>query len=163
MSDECMVCKNKFNKTEYIPYLLECGDTLCIKCINYYTTSYKKEEFQCPDCCCGKTTKSLKKINKACLPKGNAPINNNINPAPVGNVFEVTIKFLDGTRNLFRVTKNMTVAELIKQISQEKGINEGLLQLSFKKPLNKKDKTLEFYKIIKPVTIQQVDFLHGGI
>ncbi len=163
MTDECMVCKNKFNKTEYIPYLLECGDTLCIKCINHYTESYKKEEFKCPDCCCGKLTKSLKKINKACLPKENAPIVNNSIPAPVGNEFEVTIKFIDGTRQLFRVTKNMTVEQLTKQISQRKGINESQLKLSFKKPLNERNKTLEFYKIIRPVTIQQVDYLQGGI
>ena len=161
MSDSCMVCKNKYNKTEHIPYMLECGDTLCSKCINHYTAAYKKEEFKCPDCC--NITKSLKKINKACFPKEDAPIANNNSPAPVGNEFEVTIKFLDGTRQLFRVTKSMTVAQLTKLVSQSKGINENELKLSFKQPLNDKSKTLEFYKIIKPVTIPQVDYLKGGI
>ena len=166
MSGECMVCKNKFNKTDHIPYILDCMDTLCSKCVNHYVESYTKEgvpkgEFKCPECC--NTTKSTNKINKACLPKDNAPINNNANAAPIGNEFEVTIKFLDGSRTNFRVTKTMTVAQLISKISQEKGINANQLKLAFKMPLNETSKTLEFYKITKPVTIMQVDYLKGGI
>ena len=160
MSDECMVCKNKYNKSNNIPYMLECGDTLCSKCISHYTESYRNNVFKCPSCC--NQTHSLNIENKACYPKDNTPIIPNCNQVSTSGEFDVTIKFLDGTRLNVRVTKSMTVGQLISKIAQEKGMNEQEIKLSFKQPLKEKDKTLEFYKIKKSVTIQQVDYLQGG-
>lgn len=159
--DQCMVCKNKFNKNNNIPFMLECGETLCSSCISYYTQAYTKEEFKCPYCC--NMTKSTKRENKALYPKNDAPIQTSINQASVSGEFDVTIKLLDGDRLNVKVNKNMTVGQLINEISQKTGINKDQLRLSFKKPLNDKSKTLEFYKITKTVTIPQVAFIDGGI
>ena len=160
MSDQCMICQNKFNKSKYIPFLLECGDTLCSSCINYYTQAYTKEEFKCPYCC--NQTKSTKTENKALYPKNDAPIKTSVNQASASGEFDVTIKLLDGERLNIRVNKNMTVGQLINEIAQKTGINKDQLKLSFKRALNDKSKTLEFYNITRTVTISQVAYIDGG-
>ena len=160
MSDQCMVCKNKFNKINNIPFLLQCGDTLCSSCINHYTQAYTKEEFKCPYCC--NQTKSTKTENKALYPKNDAPIKTSINQASSSGEFDVTIKLLNGERLNIRVNKNMTVGQLINEIAQKTGINKDQLKLSFKRALNDKSKTLEFYNITRTVTIPQVAYIDGG-
>ena len=47
----CNACKTYYNENANKPFLLECGDTLCQKCINCYREIFKKDEFKCPTCC----------------------------------------------------------------------------------------------------------------
>ena len=46
LSNECQCCKNKFDKTTNIPYLLKCGHSFCIKCINQYFS--REDGISCP-------------------------------------------------------------------------------------------------------------------
>jgi hypothetical protein len=54
--------------------MLTCGDTMCLKCINYFKDALKKEEFECRECC--NTTKSSGIMNKSAIPPDDAKENN---------------------------------------------------------------------------------------
>ena len=168
MSNECPSCKMKYKKNERIPYLLSCQDTICSKCITHYTEAYTKETkekfkgFICP-ICCNKEVKSLNMEIKALYPSDDEPTVVSLNAGPVQGEFEITIKFLDRSTLTAKVNKDMKVRQLISNVAKQKGINENNLKLAFKKTLNEKDKTLEFYKITSSVTLMQVNNLDGGL
>lgn len=162
MSNECPSCKMKYKKNERIPYLLSCQDTICSKCIKFNTEAFKKKEFKCP-ICCNENIKSLNMEIKALYPSDDEPTVVSLNAGPVQGEFEITIKFLDRSTLTAKVNKDMKVRQLISNVAKQKGINENNLKLAFKKTLNEKDKTLEFYGITGPVALTQVNSLIGGL
>ena len=162
MSNECPSCKMKYKKNERIPYLLSCQDTICSKCIKFNTEAYTKKEFKCP-ICCNENIKSLNMEIKALYPSDDEPTVVSLNAGPVQGEFEITIKFLDRSTLTAKVNKDMKVRQLISNVAKQKGINENNLKLAFKKTLNEKDKTLEFYGITGPVALTQVNSLIGGL
>lgn len=162
MSNECPSCKTKYKKNERIPYLLSCDDIICSKCIKFNKEVSAKEEFKCPICCNEKII-SLNKEIKALYPPDDEPTVANLNTGSVQGEFEITIKFLDRTRLVVKVNKDLKVGQLISNVARQKGINERHLFLAFKQPMKEKDKTLEFYKITSSVTLMQVNNLDGGL
>ena len=168
MSNECPSCKMKYKKNERIPYLLSCQDTICSKCITFNTEAYTKKTkekfkgFKCP-ICCNEEVKSLNMEIKALYPPDDEPTVANLNTGSVQGEFEITIKFLDRTRLVVKVNKDLKVGQLISNVARQKGINERHLFLAFKQPMKEKDKTLEFYKITSSVTLMQVNNLDGGL
>ena len=55
----CQCCKNRFDKKEYLPYLLKCGHFFCLNCINQYFTD--ETGIVCPsDGLVAKSVKELK-------------------------------------------------------------------------------------------------------
>ena len=63
ISTECQCCKNNFDKTTFIPYLLKCGHSFCVKCINQYFSS--EDGISCPfDGLIGKTLNDLTPLKK---------------------------------------------------------------------------------------------------
>ena len=155
----CKVCKNYYNKNENRPFLLECGDTLCLKCIKNYKEALEKDIFECPTCCTN--TKSLNVENKMAYPKEGEIVSLNSNiKVPEKGEFEVFIKTPFGSKYSLLVTKTMTIGQLKDKIEREKGYNKDNFALAFKKPLYD-SKTLESYGITKTVTITQISGLLG--
>ena len=161
--NECKTCKKIYNKNENKPYILSCGDTLCLKCIKNYKQFLNKEEFECPKCC--NITKSLGVENKAAYPKeGTVDTSTvNVNQTPVTGEFEILIR-PKGEFNKYSmmVTKSMTVRQLKLKIQKEKGYNFGNFDLAFKRPLANLEQTLESYGITKKVTLTQISNVSGG-
>jgi hypothetical protein len=60
------------------------------------------------------------------------------------------------------VTKEMTIGELKEKIQNEKGFDSSQFDLAFRKPLTQLNQTLEYYRIVKTVTITQISNVHGG-
>ena len=56
----------------------------------------------------------------------------------------------------------MTIGELKEKIETEKGFDSSQFDLAYRKPLTQLDKTLEYYKIVKTVTITQISNVLGG-
>ena len=155
----CKVCKNYYNKNENRPFLLECGDTLCLKCIKNYKEALEKDTFECPTCCTN--TKSLNVENKMAYPKEGEIVSLNSNiKVPEKGEFEVFIKTPFGSKYSLLVTKTMTIGQLKDKIEREKGYNKNNFALAFKKVLYD-SKTLESYGITKTVTITQISCLLG--
>lgn len=163
MSDKkCKVCKNYYNKNENKPFLLECGDTLCLKCIKGYKEALKKDVFECPTCC--NNTKSLNVENKMAYPKdGEIQSSNTCTQGSTSGEFEIFIRpKVENDKYFLKVTKTMTVGQLKDKIQREKGYNKNNLALTFKIILND-SKTLEFYGITRTVTITQISVVEGGL
>ena len=168
MSDEnCPLCFEKYNKEENKPFMLKCGDSLCLRCINYYKTEIGKEIFECPICC--NETNSTGIMNKAFRlddakekneKKDN---NNNNNNDSMNGFFEVTIKSKNSKTFTIKVRKEYTINQVKQIIFEEKKIPPENYNLSWKRPLIQLDKTLENYGITKTVTIIQISNLIGGI
>lgn len=156
----CEVCKNYYNKNENRPFILECGDTLCLKCIKSYKEVLKKDIFECPTCYTD--TKSLNVENKMAYPKEGEIVSLNSNiKVPEKAEFEVFIKTPFGRdKYSLLVTKTMTIGQLKDKIEREKGYNKNNFTLAFKKPLYD-SKTLESYGITRTVTISQMPCLLG--
>jgi hypothetical protein len=158
-STECCICKNTYNKNKNKPIMLQCGDTLCISCINHYKEALCKEEFECQQCC--NMTKSSGIENKNAYPKDNSSNTSNQNLSQAQGEFDVSIKLLDGNRITVKVTKEMTVDQLKSKIVEKTGMNKSRLFLNFRKPLNN-SQTLEFYNITRTVVIAQSTYEAGG-
>jgi hypothetical protein len=155
----CCCCKNYYNRNKNKPILLDCGDTLCQSCINFYKTL--KDEFECPICC--NSTKSLEIENKSAYPEEGYISASSTNIQNSGkDEFKITIRAKGSTRFNLIVTKTMTVEQLKDMIQREQGYNKNSYFLSFKKPLQDLYKTLEYYGIIKSVTIQMIEPFRGG-
>ena len=161
-NNECPVCFKKYNKEENKPYILECGDTLCLKCINNYKEALQKETFECSKCC--KNTKSLGIMNRAIPLDDNQGTNNNKdnNNNSSTDGFFVNIKLKNGEKISIKVKKEYTINQLKQMISDEKNIEFKKLNLSYKRPLLNGNKTLESYGITKTVTVIQISDLVGG-
>ena len=158
MSDfYCEICKNAYNKDRNKPIILECGDTLCLVCINAYKELLQKESFECPKCCI--ITRSLNIENKNAYPKGE--INNQRNQRKNEEKFIIYVRPRGGHEKFdLEVTKQMTVGQLIEKIQREKGYD--YFDLAFKGFLIVKSKTLESYGIIKSVTLTMINEVAGG-
>ena len=153
----CPLCKKDYNKNRNKPILLACGDTACLECINCYKEVFKKDSFECPTCCI--ITKSINIENKNLYPKDEGvPISNTHSSTE----FEIFIRNQLGQKFFLKVTKTMTVGQLIEKIQREKGYNIHNFGLAFKKPLSDLSKTLEFYGIIKSVTLTMLSPFSGG-
>ena len=161
--NECPLCLKKYNKEENKPYILECGDTMCLKCINYYKEALKKEEFECRECC--NNTKSSGIMNKAISledAKETNENNNNKNNNSTDGFFEIMIKPKNDQKFSIKVKKDYTINQVKQIIFKEKNMPTESYHLAFKKPLSELDKTLEYYGITTTVTLIQVANLVGG-
>ena len=165
-SHSCKICKKLYNKNENKPFLLTCGDTICLACIKGYKEALNKDTFECPTCCCG-DAKSTGFENKGVYPTEeeirNASNISQISQAPVIGEFEIFIRPKDETEKYsIKVTKSMTVGQLKDKIQSVKGYNKANYKLAFKRPLADETKTLESYGITKTVTITQISVVEGG-
>ena len=159
--DECPVCFNKYNSDENKPILLDCGDTMCLKCIKYYKESLRKDTFECANCC-KKDAKSTNIMNKA-VPLNNSNETTTSNStASADGFFEVTIRTKNGDEFFIAVKKEYTLKELKEEIKKVKNIEPSEYEFAFKKPLLDMNKTLEQYGITGPVTIIQTSNVEGG-
>jgi len=159
--DECPVCFNKYNSDENKPILLDCGDTMCLKCINYYKESLQKDTFECANCC-KKDAKSTNIMNKA-VPLNNSNETTTSNStASADGFFEVTIRTKNGDEFFIAVKKEYTIKKLKEEIKKVKNIEPSEYEFAFKKPLLDMNKTLEQYGITGPVTIIQTSNVEGG-
>ena len=156
----CTLCKKYYNKNANKPFILECGDTLCQKCINNYRVIFQKDEFECPTCF--NYTKSSELENKSAYPKEEDISNSNPNTQTSGDKFEIFIRDKYSSKFALMVTKTMTVGQVINEIQREKGYNLKDIRLSFKKPLDDYSKTLEYYGIIKTQTLSMIWPIKGG-
>jgi hypothetical protein len=142
--------------------ILECGDSCCSSCIKKFEEILSKDEFECSLCC--HMTKSSNIKNKQLIPKENSSNNKNLK-ASIRGEFEIYIRIKSNTGSekfsLF-VTKEMTIGELKEKIQNEKGFDSSQFDLAFRKPLTQLNQTLEYYRIVKTVTITQISNVHGG-
>jgi len=159
----CQFCKKGYNNNENTPMLLECGDSCCSSCINKFHEILCKDEFECSLCC--HMTKSTKIRNKQLIPKEKASNLAKSLKASIRGEFEIYIRIKSNTGSekfsIF-VTKEMTIGELKEKIQNEKGFDSSQFDLAFRKPLTQLNQTLEYYRIVKTVTITQISNVHGG-
>lgn len=159
--DECPVCFNKYNSQDNKPILLDCGDTMCLKCINYYKEALLKESFECPNCCT-KNAKSTNIMNKAVPLNNSNETTNSTSESSADGFFEVTIRTKNSDEFLIPVKKEYTIKKLKEEIKRVKNMDPLEYELAFKKPLLDLNKTLEQYNITGPVTIIQTSNVKGG-
>lgn len=160
--NECPLCFKNFNNQENKPYIMTCGDTICLKCIDYYKEALKKEIFECPTCC--HDTKSSGIFNKAIDLNDNSNENQNTEDSDnKDGFFELLIRNKTSQEKIsIKVKKEYTIGEVKNILYKEKNIPIQSYHLAFRKPLNDEN-TLESYGIIKTVTITQISDLVGGI
>ena len=161
--NQCQFCKEPYNNNKNTPMILECGDSCCSSCINKFEEILSKNEFECSLCC--HMTKSSNIINKQLIPKENSSNFGKSLKASIRGQFEIYIRIKSNTGSekfsIF-VTKEMTIGELKEKIQNEKGFDSSQFDLAFRKPLTQLNQTLEYYKIVKTVTITQISNVHGG-
>lgn len=160
--NECPLCFKKFNNQENKPYIMTCGDTICLKCIDHYKEALQKETFECPTCCV--ETKSTGIFNKAIDLNDNSNENQNTEDSDnKDGFFELLIRNKTSQEKIsIKVKKEYTIGEVKNILYKEKNIPIQSYHLAFRKPLNDEN-TLESYGIIKTVTITQISDLVGGI
>ena len=146
--NECPLCFKKFNNQENKPYIMTCGDTICLKCIDHY-----KEALQ-----------STGIFNKAIDLNDNSNENQNTEDSDnKDGFFELLIRNKTSQEKIsIKVKKEYTIGEVKNILYKEKNIPIQSYHLAFRKPLNDEN-TLESYGIIKTVTITQISDLVGGI
>ena len=148
----CPLCKNVYDKNKHIPLILDCVDTICSSCINYYKEVIEKGKFECPKC--DRITHSLNIENKNAYPnysrKDNQPYKN--------EEFEIYIEFLSNQRDSIIVTKSMTVGQLYDKIQRDKGYNKDKFRLTLQRLLNDYSRTIESYGITQPVVLKQISY-----
>jgi hypothetical protein len=161
--NQCQFCKKAYNNSENTPMILDCGDSCCSSCIKKFEEILSKDEFECSLCC--HNTKSSGIKNKQLIPKGNASNCAKNLKASIRGEFEIYIRIKSNTGSekfsIF-VTKEMTIGELKEKIQNEKGFDSSQFDLAFRKPLTQLNQTLEYYRIVKTVTITQISNVHGG-
>ena len=161
--NQCQFCKKAYNNSENTPMILDCGDSCCSSCIKKFEEILSKDEFECSLCC--HNTKSSGIKNKQLIPKENASNCAKNLKASIRGEFEIYIRIKSNTGSekfsIF-VTKEMTIGELKEKIQNEKGFDSSQFDLAFRKPLTQLNQTLEYYRIVKTVTITQISNVHGG-
>ena len=161
--NQCQFCKKAYNNSENTPMILDCGDSCCSSCIKKFEEILSKDEFECSLCC--HNTKSSGIKNKQLIPKENASNCAKNLKASICGEFEIYIRIKSNTGSekfsIF-VTKEMTIGELKEKIQNEKGFDSSQFDLAFRKPLTQLNQTLEYYRIVKTVTITQISNVHGG-
>ena len=80
----CPICYKNYNNSINQPYILKCGDTICLGCINFYEKANLGKNIECPICC--NETESTGIINKFVLLNDNKKINQNNNTDPRFNI-----------------------------------------------------------------------------
>lgn len=160
----CQTCNNQYNKGENRPIILSCGDSLCSNCIKKYKEIYKKDSFECPNCC--NETQSTNIENKSLYPKENEVISNNSVRAQQPGEFEIYIRPKGNDANDKKYTiivyKSMTIGQLKQKINDEKGYDKNLFTLAYTRPLTDESKTIESYGITRTVTLTQISKFRGG-
>jgi hypothetical protein len=160
---ECPMCFKKYNKKENIPYILGCGDTMCLKCINYFKEKLQKTEFQCPECCDTTKSSGIIGIINDVIPLDDVTEKEENKDNSTDGFFEIMIKPKIDKKFSIKVKKEYTIDQVKGIIKKEKDISPLSYNLAFKTPLTDLNKTLEFYKITQTVTLIQMANLQGGI
>ena len=155
----CGMCFKKYNEYENKPILLICGDTMCLRCINYYKETLLKDTFECIFCC--HITKSSGIINRAALAYQKEREIPTISTSFLPGEFKIFI-VENGKKNSIIVTKTMTIRELKDKIEKEIGINQAAYFLACGVPLIDLSKTLEYYGINETVTLIKKNYVIGG-
>ena len=93
----CQFCKNNFNSTKHLPYLLKCGHFFCLKCIKENFTD--EEGIKCPnDGLVALSVKELKLLNNLITDKSISSqrdikdIQDNLNSININNGIETNEK-----------------------------------------------------------------------
>ena len=158
---ECPICKCPYVKNERKAFILQCGDSSCSKCIDFYKSA-GKETFECQKCC--HQTKSLNIENNALYQNSSNQNNSQPAPKPQNDEFEILIRKKNSSEKFpILVKKTMTVRELKNKIKREQNIDQNTYELAFKKPLKDLDHTLESYSITQTVTVTMLAEFFGGV
>lgn len=144
---ECPLCFKLYNNQNNIPFLLKCGDTLCLTCIKYHKEE-AKTSIECPTCCTN--TESSGNTNKLLLDEINKDFEVIINQKN-GPIFNIDVKTL------------YTIKEVKEIIQKKKNMDPKNYYLVGKGALLEDDKTLLDYNITSPTTIYQISFVEGGL
>ena len=113
----CQFCKNNFNSTIHIPYLLKCGHFFCLKCIKENFTD--EEGIKCPnDGLVALSVKELKLLNNLITDKtlpsqrGTKDIEDNININGINNDEKID------TKNSCKIHKGQKLTHIIIDTKQ---------------------------------------------
>jgi len=113
----CQFCKNNFNSTIHLPYLLKCGHFFCLKCIKENFTD--EEGIKCPnDGLVALSVKELKLLNNLITDKtlpsqrGTKDIEDNININGINNDEKIY------TKNSCKIHKGQKLTHIIIDTKQ---------------------------------------------
>ena len=116
----CQFCKNNFNSTVHLPYLLKCGHFFCLKCIKENFTD--EEGIKCPnDGLVALSVKELKLLNNLITDKSipsqrdikdNLENNENININGIENISKTDLK------NTCKIHKGQKLTHIITETKQ---------------------------------------------
>ena len=113
----CQFCKNNFNSTKHLPYLLKCGHFFCLKCIKENFTD--EEGIKCPnDGLVALSVKELKLLNNLITDKtlpsqrGTKDIEDNININGINNDEKID------TKNSCKIHKGQKLTHIIIDTKQ---------------------------------------------
>ena len=116
----CQFCKNNFNSTVHLPYLLKCGHFFCLKCIKENFTD--EEGIKCPnDGLVALSVKELKLLNNLITDKSipsqrdikdNLENNENININGIDNISKTDLK------NTCKIHKGQKLTHIITETKQ---------------------------------------------
>ena len=113
----CQFCKNNFNSTIHLPYLLKCGHFFCLKCIKENFTD--EEGIKCPnDGLVALSVKELKLLNNLITDKtlpsqrGTKDIEDNININGINNDEKIE------TKNSCKIHKGQKLTHIIIDTKQ---------------------------------------------
>ena len=113
----CQFCKNNFNSTIHLPYLLKCGHFFCLKCIKENFTD--EEGIKCPnDGLVALSVKELKLLNNLITDKtlpsqrGTKDIEDNININGINNDEKID------TKNSCKIHKGQKLTHIIIDTKQ---------------------------------------------
>lgn len=113
----CQFCKNNFNSTIHLPYLLKCGHFFCLKCIKENFTD--EEGIKCPnDGLVALSVKELKLLNNLITDKtlpsqrGTKEIEDNININGINNDEKID------TKNSCKIHKGQKLTHIIIDTKQ---------------------------------------------
>ena len=116
----CQFCKNNFNSTIHLPYLLKCGHFFCLKCIKENFTD--EEGIKCPnDGLVALSVKELKLLNNLITDKsissqrGNKDTNENINSININGI-ENNDKI--ESKNTCKIHKGQKLTHIITETKQ---------------------------------------------
>ena len=134
--DKCPLCFQEYNDQRNIPYLLQCGDSICLCCINFFKESHQNS-IECPICC--NMVKPTKIINKIILDKMK-PTNNEDK-----EIFIDIINFQTHEKKTLKISKNKTIKILKKEILKLYNMTYLHGSLLINHSRRKKIKPLSFY------------------
>ena len=117
----CQFCKNNFNSTKHLPYLLKCGHFFCLKCIKENFTD--EEGIKCPnDGLVALSVKELKLLNNLITDKSISSqrdikdIQDNLNSININNGIETKEKI--DIKNTCKIHKGYKLTHIITETKQ---------------------------------------------